>query len=103
MFTLLVLVFVGLSSAPYPEEPTSCEYYTGKLCCTWTIQEVGCTEIFETEEYWCIDLVDNTWVKHPSSDVSTWYDRYIEDHCRNCPECCVTVPTGEYGENPNTK
>ena len=27
----------------------------------------------------------------------TWHDRYIEDHCNNCPECCVELPLEESG------
>jgi len=30
----------------------------------------------------------------PNDNVATWPARYLADHCRRCPSCCVTAATG---------
>jgi len=32
----------------------------------------------------------------------TWHDRYIEDNCSRCPDCCVVEDFGKY-DDPNWK
>ena len=27
-----------------------------------------------------------------STEPTTWGERYIQDNCRRCPECCVEIP-----------
>jgi hypothetical protein len=27
----------------------------------------------------------------PKVQEESWHDRYVQDHCENCPECCVTI------------
>ena len=30
--------------------------------------------------------------KESAKEPAFWGDRYIEDNCRRCPECCVEIP-----------
>lgn len=29
----------------------------------------------------------------PNDDTATWPARYLADHCRRCPSCCITLST----------
>ena len=26
------------------------------------------------------------------TEPSTWHERYVQDNCKRCPECCVEIP-----------
>jgi hypothetical protein len=31
------------------------------------------------------------------SDGRHWHERYVEDNCRRCPDCCITVVASDDG------
>ena len=101
MFEFLILVFVGLANPPYPTNPVQCEADSlANFCCIWHYEEAGCYEMFEATEKWCLDASTAEWVLRttkyePTEEPTTWHDRYILDHCQNCPDCCVVVPEEE--------
>ena len=99
MWKILLLVFVGWSTSPHENSPSSCEYDSSKLCCSWEYEEAGCYDYFTVEESWCIDAITFEWDLYPNDDL-TWHDRYIQDHCSNCPDCCITITEGDEDEDP---
>ena len=87
VFLLAVIAFIPDGCASY-EDPS----HTEAQCLSWDC-EYGCgCELFE-------DSFERT-----TGWGGTWHDRYIEDNCRRCPECCVSDlwDGGDDRENENT-
>jgi hypothetical protein len=101
----MVKVFAALlfllGVEPPHGELMSCSFTKTDMCCAWQYEEVGCYHYFDVRESWCLEEDSNAfkWVfkemleiedfRSPKQNVTTWHDKYVEDNCRRCPECCV--------------
>ncbi len=95
MFELLVYLMLSFSGVPHNVDKIDfCQFERGELCCEWSFQEVGCYTEFTYGEVWCVSKDtkyqwqirnDNYW----ESTDGHWYEKYVQDNCARCPECCV--------------
>jgi len=72
-FIVAVLAFIPDGCASYEES-----LHADAQCLSWDC-EYGCG---------CELFVDRS---VPEYDGQSWHERYVEDHCNACPECCTNM------------